>query len=390
MSQGGPTRQISSCFKEYCSCQTPTPESNSRTRQAATSILTLVESALNKAGQVKASLEKSRNGSRRTLIPATSVEHTKAIYSTMVSAKACLQNGAQVLTDINPELNTLLETGEGQARELQTTATTTAVFVPISKLKRLNKIAKIEMRADALLGTLATTCEQLGHFTKKDPTPAKEEVVREKKEERTLTEEERLIECLNPEYLEPFLEMARDRGWRIHDKSKRSSEEEFDDNDGFALSIELIQSIKQKPVQLLQEDQLIGIVEFPIVVVNKGSFPDRIIQTCVDPDIGYSIYLVFGAYVVVKNMMMMGIHESIMKVYDEDDPTGKPRLDTDKFAHLVPYLSSQEPIWAPTLEKLQPVQPIRPMGAHYYSPLMPRTVCDDWSGSLGDWAFLTQ
>lgn len=388
MRPGDPNKQLASCFKEYCHCQS-SQESNPRTKQAATSIITLVNGALNKAKQIKGAIEKNGSGTKRTLIPATTVEHIKIVCSAVVSANVCLLNGAQTLLETTPALADILREGEQQARALQETATTIAVFIPISEAKRRNKIAKIRMRVDALTQTLNTAYQELEQFI--DVTPVEDPPAEEPKNKNQpeVSAEQRLLESLNPEYLEPFLEIARDRGWRIHDKPSSQNIETAEEHDGFLLSIELVQASKRNEADLLQSDQMIGIVEFPVIVVNKRTIPDQIIQTCVDPCIGYSVYLVFGGYVVVKNMLMIGIHESILQVYDSDT-INQSQLATEKFAHFLPYVSSQEPIWAPTLEKLQPIQPIRHMGAHYYSPLMPRTVSNDWNGSLGDWAFLVQ
>jgi len=184
-----------------------------------------------------------------------------------------------------------------------------------------------------------------------------------------------------------FVKQLRSKGWKIPEEEKvRNENTLFDDGDGFALSSQLIQLVKKPAEELLPQDQLLGMIYFPIILQIRNKLTDTAIQVCTDPGIGYSLYVVFGNYLVVEQMAAIGIHKSIMKISGERGTI----VDTDKFSGLLPYAKQEFPEWSNKLDMLHPSQPAKLRGAHYYCPLVPRGLLGENQISIQDWSFLQQ
>ena len=127
-----------------------------------------------------------------------------------------------------------------------------------------------------------------------------------------------------------------------------------------------------------------GVVKFPVIALNTKRIPESLIHRCTDPRVGYSIYMVFGGYMVVDNMCLLGIHKSLMWVEGKKGA----EMDTDKFSHLLPYIKNNYPQWTERLTRMHPVQPARKIGAHCYCPLLPLDVLRIWGNGIGNWEIL--
>lgn len=190
--------------------------------------------------------------------------------------------------------------------------------------------------------------------------------------------------------LAPFLEQLRSRGWKTQDPKPPpkhaplfglDDEEEFD---GFEQGANLIHTLQRSSTELLPPDELMGVVKFPVISLNKKRIPESLIQFCTDPRIGYSVYIVFGGYMVVDNMCLLGIHKSLMWMQGDKGV----ELDLDKFQHLVPYVKNHYPQWTEPLNLMYPVQPARVVGDHCYCPLLPMNVLKSWGNGIGAWELL--
>jgi len=184
-----------------------------------------------------------------------------------------------------------------------------------------------------------------------------------------------------------FVKQLRSKGWKItEEENKKDREVLFDEGDGFSLSSKLIQLVRKPSIEFLPQDQLLGMINFPVILQIRNKLTDTAIQICTDPIIGYSLYVVFGSYLVVEQMASIGIHRSIMKVQGDRGTI----VDTDKFIGLLPYARKEFPAWSDKLNMLHPSQPAKLRGSHYYCPLVPRKLLGENQISIQDWSFLQQ
>lgn len=185
-----------------------------------------------------------------------------------------------------------------------------------------------------------------------------------------------------------FLEKAPTRGFRVTERQLADQTSTTQtENDGLDDSLKLVWRLQKPIVNLLSDDTIVGVIQFPIITSNARRFPDALIQECSVPSLGYDFYLVFGDYLVIDKMCLLGIHRSIMKTFDDKN---NPQLDVDKFVALHSYLISEQPEWAQVLQQTQPGQPAKREGSHYYCPLVPLAIKQKWSLGIGNWDFLTQ
>ncbi len=189
--------------------------------------------------------------------------------------------------------------------------------------------------------------------------------------------------------LAPFLEQLKSRGWKTQEPKPRyaplfGEDEDEDEGDGFDQAANLIHTIQRPKTELLPTNVEIGIVKFPVISLNKKRIPESLIRHCTDPRIGYSVYIVFGGYMVVDNMCLLGIHKKLLWTEGEKGA----ELDIAKFPHLVPYVKKEYPQWKEPLTLMHPVQPARVVGDHCYCPLLPMSILKSWGNGIGAWELL--
>ncbi len=193
--------------------------------------------------------------------------------------------------------------------------------------------------------------------------------------------------------LSPFFEQAKSRGWKVSEKEERRPLFDVeDDDDGFGMSFQLINSVSKSIDELLPDKEMLGVATFPVVSLVGRQLPDSFIQKCTAPGVGYSLYRVFGNYLVVENMYLFGIHRSLLVEEDKGKKKKKKddeiKIDLGKFPQLLPQLIDEHPDQASILTRLHPIQPAKQKGSHFYTPLLPTAVLCNWSHGIGDWEFL--
>jgi hypothetical protein len=113
---------------------------------------------------------------------------------------------------------------------------------------------------------------------------------------------------------------------------------------------------------------------------------------------------VYGSYVAINGLYLMGIHRDLMMVSDlEIQPRvkGQPpvagpcknygeavngkRLDIAKFGALLPVVLEANAPLAGALKNTVPIGTPVKAGKHYYLPLLPRFLTSLSSFSLGEW-----
>lgn len=186
--------------------------------------------------------------------------------------------------------------------------------------------------------------------------------------------------------LKQFLQHIKGRGWKVRQEEVKEKEQ---DTDLFAQSKRLMVEQSVPKTNLLPPQEFVGVVKCPIVVMGTARLPNRIIQACENPEVGYNVEQVFGRYWLISGMRLMGIHRDAMHIY-ENGSKKKTKLDTAKFRALVPFLENQSPEMAEILQHIRPVFPARLKSHHYYCPLMPMSVSTYDGFSLREWSLLTE
>jgi hypothetical protein len=182
--------------------------------------------------------------------------------------------------------------------------------------------------------------------------------------------------------MDPFLQkMEEEKGWKV----VREEKDEGREDDEFSAHVDLLSEMQRPSRQLLPDDVLVGVLEFPVISLTAKRVTDTMVHTRLRPHLECDAHVVFGGYLLLTNMALVGIHKSIMRVYDDRD---RVVVDNDKFPHLVHYLKSEHPEWEHLLSESYPIQPSRLVGAHFYSPLVPIEVLKTWENGIADWALL--
>jgi hypothetical protein len=184
--------------------------------------------------------------------------------------------------------------------------------------------------------------------------------------------------------LRQFLQHIQGRGWKVRHEVEETKKED----DLFVQSKRLMVENTISELDLLPSQEFVGVVKCPILVMGAVRLPNRIIQACENPEVGYNIKQVFGRYWMISGMRLMGIHRDGMRIYDRGSKK-KTKLDTAKFRVLVPFLENQSPELAGILHHTRPVFPARLKSHHYYCPLMPLAVSQHDGFSLREWSLLT-
>jgi hypothetical protein len=180
--------------------------------------------------------------------------------------------------------------------------------------------------------------------------------------------------------LERFFERAKGKGWRIQEARKSLTHPEVDDP--FGEGCYLLNDISVPYQKLLDDEVAVGLAPFPIVLLEAYRLPATVMRECarVTP-----LHKVFGHYVVLQQVHLMGVHRDLIQVADGK----KSKVDTGRFRHLLPYLRRNFPGADAILDRSLPSGPARFARYHYYTPLLPRTLVGDSDFSLGKWCLLT-
>jgi len=374
-------RQLSG-YKEYCS-----PGCNRRLIDPSKSP-SQIRSALQKIYKVTKSLESKVNLLHNLLMAKSTydqIKRRKSIPANITSrvVTSCRKLGSAVSFVETQEQNVeghykAIDDALRQALHALTTIEniikSANLFFPLTKGKSSEKAALIVDLVTMAYGQVIDTNAYI------------EKAIEAENKREEAPEERPATNAQQDTGLGSFVEQLRTKGWKITE-DKPDTEALFDDtNDGFSLSSQLIQLVKRPSVELLSEDQLVGLITFPVLLQVRSKLTDTAIKICTNPKIGYSLYVVFGSYLVIEQMVSIGIHESIMRVQNAK----KVEIDTDKFTALLPYTKKEFPAWSNKLNMLYPSQPAKLRGAHYYCPLVPRELLGKNQISIQDWSFLQQ
>ena len=211
--------------------------------------------------------------------------------------------------------------------------------------------------------------------------------------EETVKEEQ----PLTPQFVNEFFKTATERGWTVNtDVKKMFKKPPTKVVRNFDEGMEVIKQASLPKSKLFTKDTPIGILEFPIILVQKRRLSERVIKDILQLNLGYEIHIVLGGYLVVTGALLMGLHKSMVRVYDNlslSDPDThwnqevslfgkkkketakreqpKIKLDTAKFDKLVPFLQNENPHYEEILTKARPTNPALLFGSHYYCPLFP-------------------
>lgn len=380
-------------FREYC-CRDADTLTKGPARRAY--VATLVDGILNLLGlaqdKVKQTISFLSTGQTKSHVnagrplPKAAVIRIEDAYYKINSAYACFIS-AGVKDDINDQkavygMTLVLD----QAQHLYAAVDEDNAFARERNATRY--LSMLQRRLDELQDTLLKThtalipYAQVATVATLPPAPvitqARVAQRKQELEERTAQHE-----------LAPFLEQLRSKGWKTQEQREPEAltplfglQEE--DYDGFERGAQLIHQVQRPINELLPDDEILGIVKFPVIALNTKHLPESLIHRCTDPRIGYSVYMVFGGYMIVDNMCLLGIHKSLMWVQGENGV----ELDLDKFQYLMPYIQQHYPQWTESLTLMYPVQPARVISSHCYCPLLPMDVLKSWGNGIGNWEIL--
>jgi len=367
-------------FKDYHKTTQPTRSSlrRVRTAQVVEGVLQLVLDAANTAEELLnfLSFERTRKHIQAGKhLPQTITRRAHVLQSKLESASICFQQGAKKETS-DHEAAGMLQDLARTADEILQVVDSLAVFARGSITSR---VALIQNRLQRVVTDTEAARFKLIPYTKIAAAvtlPTNPNIIAASPRALFHTEEDTA--------LAPFLEKAQKRGWRVTEKQLAEATEKAVDSD-LEESFDLLTRLQKPREGLLGEDVVVGVAKFPVISHSGRRLPESVIRECLHPALGYAFYLIFGAYTVIDNMCLLGIHESIMRVQGENN---KPCLDVDKFVELHPYVKSEQSEWADILNQTHPVQPAKREGSHYYCPLVPHAITRKWGRGIGRWDFL--
>lgn len=179
---------------------------------------------------------------------------------------------------------------------------------------------------------------------------------------------------------EKFFEKAKGRGWRIQEAQR--DEQYADADDPFGEGCQLLNNLTAPYQNLLADDVEVGLTSFSIVLLEAYRLPNTVFRECARLT---PLHKVLGTYVVLQDVMLMGIHRDLIQIMDGK----KSRIDTGRFRYLLPYLRRNIPGADDILNISLPSGPTRFARYHYYTPLLPLSLVKLPDFSLGKWCFLT-
>jgi len=222
---------------------------------------------------------------------------------------------------------------------------------------------------------------------------------------------------LTPQFVDDFFKTAAERGWTVNTDVKEifNKPQPTKVVRNLDEGMEVIKNVSLPKSNLLTEETPIGLLEFPIILVQKRRFSERLIKEILKLNLGYEIHIVLGGYLVITGALLMGIHRSMIRVYNNaslKDPSTywnrevslfkktkvektkkdqlKIKIDTSKFAKLVPFLQEENPRYEEILNKARPTNPATLFGTHYYCPLFPQGTESINIISIDNWSPLFQ
>jgi len=377
-------------FKHYCLETDPKTERQQRhhTTHISESILELIDAASESAQEVENFLNCAKTiahlNSGKTP-PRTMDRRIRKMCGKLQSASLCFNRGlADTLNE--PTLTSLLEQLSHMADDILSLLDSMEVFL-LNPQVNLSEVLRRRVRW--IVNHIEQARLQITPHTKvAAPVAPPEEI------EPIITQSPSPVLFPEEEVTDPslgaFLEKAERRGWTVTKTMKNALKQAgvipMEDDPGLEASFELLNDLQSYDCAFLSDDTEIGVSQLPIISYNMKRPPDSIIQKFLSPRIGYDLYLIFGSYIVVDQMCLLGIHKDLVWTQDEKN---KPQLDTDKFYSLYPSAANELQQWTGILRQTYPVQPARRAGNHYYCPLVPNAVLNSWSHGLGDWDFLT-
>lgn len=176
--------------------------------------------------------------------------------------------------------------------------------------------------------------------------------------------------------MKQFLLGIGSRGWKV-----RSMDEQLDDELGpYALSDAMLRAARRPQSELLATDQASGLVRFP-VILSGAKLPPAALQACTQAPVDYELEAVFGRYLMVRSMVLMGLHKELVgTVEDAASAITNFRKASTCFA------TDDSASWV--LNTCEPVLSPRRYGSHYYCPVMPVTALSAPRFELGAWTAL--
>jgi len=181
------------------------------------------------------------------------------------------------------------------------------------------------------------------------------------------------------------LERFKEKGWKV-DLRQRDNEVKQEGLDAFDLSLLLLERIKQPASGLLERNQPSGVLRFPVVLRVKSKLSDHLIKQCTSPSVGYNLYVVFGGYIAIDNVVAVGVRHDLVEVESRNN---SPQLDFTKFVKYLPNTITKYPEMSDMFQELRPVHPARLAHQHYYTLMLPHGTLGESRHAIGDWTFLT-
>ena len=306
---------------------------------------------------------------------ASLLEDSKRFTKTFLSRCQSLAHSAHkklsrcttVLGSRNPDFNTLLEEVSRLARTFTSKVTfpsrfhTRARNGSVAPMTLLNRTRLVR---EALLALLHVVGDMLAARSGQPTAPKENEP--------------------NPSLLEDFFAKAeKDKGWKIQrGPVPKEKDPAACGDDPFGIGCQIVSDLSLPYNMLLPDDVEVGLVSFSIILLEAYRLPQTVLRECGNMS---PLHKIFGSYVVLQNVTLMGIHQDLMRVVGK----GKEQIDESRFRNLIPYLSRNYPETTDVLAKTFPSGPTRYARRHYYSPLLPRQLINSHQFSLGNWSFLT-
>ncbi len=195
------------------------------------------------------------------------------------------------------------------------------------------------------------------------------------KSEKEVEPKNRLLE-------EFFTKAETNLGWKVQRGSTSPKEKDTNlEGDPFSVGCCIVDELSLPYDTLLPNDVEVGLVSFSILLLEAYRLSKTVLRECGQMS---PLHKVFGTYVILQNVTLMGIHRDLMRVIKG----GKEVIDDERFRYLIPYLGRNYPETEKVLAQTFPSGPPRFARHHYYSPLLPLQLINAPRFSLGNWNFL--
>lgn len=358
--------------------------------------LRLVRTSLLSLQRVRKNL-RSRSSPR--YLTSKQIKAVTVCRNNIFQARALLQD-----VSVRPVKKTITKFGKIHAQLLVLTPKLDAPLLGSSHTS--SKVPSVE--ALPILGTTIKKLKRSSRFLEKHIDSITKDLEKPRTKSVEQKTQELLDECeeslpqpmdeQSSEFLNDFFKTAGERGWKVDPALKKSlSEPQTKIVRNFDEGMEVISSSARSKKNLLTTDVPIGLLQFPILLVQRRKLSEMAIREILKMDLGYEVHIVLGGYLVITGAILMGLHRSIVRIYDNDtldDPhefwnsahktllfqkkksvqktEPKIKIDTSRFDKLVPFLKHENPEYGEILSKARPTNPAVLLGTHYYSPLFPQ------------------